>query len=878
MATPPITPAADQALLERGDELAILQARMHAVVRDREGALVFVRGEAGAGKTALVHRFCELHCPPARALSGSCDALAAPRALGPFADVAGVTGGELRDLLDRDARPHEMLEAFATEVARTRSVVVLEDLHWADEATLDLLRLLGRRLEGFRALVLATYRDDELAASHPLRVVVGELARTPRTTTLDLAPLSAAAVAELAAPYGVDGEELHRTTGGNPFFVVEVLNAGAQEIPATVRDAVLARVAALSDRGRSLLEALTVPRPGSGLHLLAEIAGAAFGALDECLGSGVIVVSGDGVAFRHELERLVIDESLPPHRRSALHSRALRALAAGDERSADLARLAHHAEAAGDGEAVLRYAPRAAEHASAAGAHRESAAQYARALRFDGSLAAQQRADLLERRSYECLLSDQWQEAIEALQEVIDLRAQVGDAPAEGRAREALSNVLWCPGRVAEARDSALRSVALLEGLGPSRELAMAYGRVAQLATEAEDLEATLTWGDRALDLADKLGESGLARYVAASVGVARLLHDDEDGAEQLQRLLALALERRRVDDAARVMTLLAWASVRRRDYPAATEHLDRAVTYASRHGSELYRGYLLAHRAQAELDLGRWDDATETAAAVLREPRRSRIPRIVTLTVVARIRARRGDPEVWPPLEEALLLAARGQELQADAPVAVARAEAFWLGGDHAAVDAATADALELARLRRSRWVAAELLVWRRRVGLDDRFGGDEVAGPHALQLAGDHAGAAAQWRGLGCRYDAAMAMAGGDDEDALRQAVEELRGLGARSAHALVARRLRARGVRGVPLGPRRRTLENPSGLTARELEVLELLREGMRNAAIADQLVLSPKTVDHHVSAILRKLGVSSRGEAAAAAARLGLARAP
>lgn len=853
--------------------MAVLDDLLDRLVAARQGGLVLLRGEAGVGKTAVMKWFCEQRCPPARALWGSCEALFAPRALGPFADVALATGGELEELVDRGGRPHEVLEAFAAAVAKRPTVVVLEDLHWADEATLDVLRLLGRRIEGVRALVVATYRDDELGPGHPLRVVVGELARTSGTTTLDLAPLSLAAVTELAEPYGADPEELYRTTGGNPFFVGEVLTAPGTDVPGTVRDAVLARVAGLGDRDRALLEAITVPRPGADLGLLEAIAGDAIQSLGECLDSGVLVPAGDGVAFRHELERQVIDEALAPHRRAALHARALDALTAAARPSSDLARLAHHADAAGEADAVLRFAPRAAEQASASGAHRESAAQYARALRFAERLAPEQRAELLERRSYECMMTDQVDEALDALQTAIVIRRELGDVTAEGRALEQLASLLWCPGSVVEAREAALQSVALLERGAPGRELAMAYARMAQLCMDAEDRDATVEWGTQAIDLAQALGETDIAIHALGSTGMARLMNGESEGKELIELGLARATDARLDTDVVRAMTHLALTALRRRDYPIACERLDQGIRYASQHGCELMHGYLLGYRAQAELDLGRWQDAAETAAVVLREPRRSRIPRIAALTVLGRVRVRRGDPDAWPPLEEALVLAERGEELQAAAPVAVARAEAFWLEGDRDAVEQASAGVLALARLRGSRGFVAELLVWRRRAGIVDEYA-DDVTGARGLELTGDWAAAAASWRELGCPYEAALVLAEADDEDALRRSLDELRALGARPAEAIVARRLRERGVRDLPRGPRARTRENPAGLTARELEVLALIAEGLRNAEIAAQLFLSDKTVGHHVSAVLRKLGVQNRTQASAEARRLGL----
>ena len=260
-------------------------------------------------------------------------------------------------------------------------MLVLEDMHWADEGTLDVLRLLGRRMEGVPALAVATFRDDEPG---PLRVVLGELATAIGVVRLELPPLSAEAVRTLAEPHGVDADALHRSTGGNPFYVTEVLSAPAAAIPATVRDAVLARAARLSPPARELLERLAMI-PGSAEP---ELIDAADEPLDECLLSGMTRLEGRAVAFRHELARLAVEAEVPPRRRAALHREVLDRL---DARGADPARLAHHAEAAGDAAAVLRHAPVAGEQAARLGAHREAAAQYARALRWAGDLPAGER-------------------------------------------------------------------------------------------------------------------------------------------------------------------------------------------------------------------------------------------------------------------------------------------------------------------------------------------------------------------------------------------------------------------------------------------------------------------------------------------------------
>jgi DNA-binding CsgD family transcriptional regulator len=239
----------------------------------------------------------------------------------------------------------------------------------------------------------------------------------------------------------------------------------------------------------------------------------------------------------------------------------------------------------------------------------------------------------------------------------------------------------------------------------------------------------------------------------------------------------------------------------------------------------------------------------------------------------LGRLRARRGDPEVWPLLDRALELASGSGELDRMAPAALARCEAAWLEGRDADALAETERAWALAWETGDPWLCGELADWRRRVGSDDDFAG-QLPEPYALAGEGRFGDAADAWLALGCPYDAALAMVDSGKEDDLREALRAFRELGAGATAARVSRELRKRGVRDVKTGPRASTRENPAGLTRREVEVLELVAQGLRNAEIAERLVVSPRTVDHHVSAILRKLDVRTRGEAGAQAARRGL----
>jgi predicted ATPase len=387
-------------------------------------------------------------------LWGGCDAALTPRALGPLVDVAEQAGGELAALVGRAAPLHEIADALTGELrGGTATVLALEDVHRADEATLDLLRVLARRVDALPALVVASLRDDELDRAHPLRVALGELATAPAVERMALMPLSLAAVRTLAAPYGADEAELHRKTGGNPFFVTEVLGARAAQIPDSVRDAVLARAARLSPPARGVLEAVAIVPSKVELWLLGALTDGALEPLDECLVSGMLRDEDGAVAFRHELARRAIEETTPPHRRLDLHRRALAALAAAPAGSAvDPARPAYHADAAGDVDAALHWAPIAGARAAAVGAHVEAAAHFGVALRFAAGLPLAQQARLYERRSLECYLTDQLDEALAAAEQALALHRTLGNRVQEGDSLRMVSRLLWSSAASARPR------------------------------------------------------------------------------------------------------------------------------------------------------------------------------------------------------------------------------------------------------------------------------------------------------------------------------------------------------------------------------------------------------------------------------------------
>ena len=848
-------------LLEREGLLEALSASL----RDG-GHLVFVGGEAGIGKTTLVRVLAEsTQCPVFR---GTCEHLATPTPFGPFVDIASATGG-IPGLLRAGSDPRSVARAVLDELA-SPGLVVLEDIHWADEATLDALRVLGRRIDQTRGLVVATYRDDEVDADHPLRLVLGQLASATNVSRLTVPRLSLEAVRTLAESSGADGDAIHELTGGNPFYVTEVIAVGSDELPETVRDAVLARVSPLGPEARRLLEVVALVPGRTELWLLEAVAPDAMEHLDPCLTAGVLREDGAAIAFRHELARRVVEDSVPASRRRRLHAALLESLRTTGPEPAASSRLAHHAEHAGDTAAVLDHAPRAAREAAALGAHREAAQQYARAIRFAGGESEGARAALLDAYALEQQLTGRSDDAAEAWLEAAGLYRSVGDPLHEGVALAWMTRALIPIGRNAEAEAVSRSAIEILEAIGPGPELARAYAAQAYVRMLNRDNADGVLWGKRAAELAEQFNDLDTLAYALNMIGTSYVMAGEIDvGVEHLLESLSIA----RANDlwiwTGPALSMLGTGLGEMYELSLSERYLREHLAWADE--NDLWPYYSLAWLSLVETYAGRWDAATATATDVLSKANDA-ISRISALIAMGRVRARRGDPGAMDVLDEALELSRPGGHLQRLGHVHAARAEAMWLIGDaERAVEEAKA-AYGLALEKRHLWFAGELAYWQHRAGALDRWP-DWIAEPYRLELAGAADAAAEAWRARGCPYEAARALAELDEEQSLLEALAELERLGAGAAAKAVRRRLRELKLR-VPRGPRATTRANPAELTTRELDVLRLLSAGKRNAEIAEELVVSRRTVDHHVSAILRKLGVGSRGEASVAARERGL----
>lgn len=861
-------------IFERDRHLAELISLLRDSVATH-GRLVLLGGEAGVGKTTLVNLFRASVGKTAHVFIGSCDPLSTPRPLGPLLDVAAALSSELEQLLLSEAPRERIFRQFlATLTAQTSpTILIFEDMHWADEASLDLLRFLGRRLQTIHTLCVVTYRDDEVGPRHPLRVLLGDLATTASVRRLMIPPLSVDGVRALAAASALDPVALYEQTGGNPFFVTEVLASAASGIPATVRDAVLGRIARLSPAARHVLDAAAVIGARVEPWLLQSLLGSEIEAVDECLAVGVLQPQGDYFGFRHELGRNTILEALSPYQRPILHRKILVALQHASTEHSDVARLAHHAEAAGEHEAVLTYAPQAALRAAALKAHREAAAQYARALRYAANLPPEAQARLFEAWSYECYLTDQLHDAIAGRQSAIAIWRQVGDRLKEGENQRWLSRYSWFVGQNAAAWEAADIALAILEQLPRGPQLAMAYSNRAQLHMLSQERDEAIRWGNKAVELAEQLGDSSTLSHAFNNIGMANLYAGFEEGRTQLEHSLQLARRTGFEEHVARAYTNLSTADLHNYRFALADGYLAAGISYCIEHDLESWRLYMLSTHSLSLCMQGNWSEATIIADQVLRHPNVSPISRIQALVVLGRVRARRGDPGVAAALDQALALATPTYELLRLGIVRIARAEAAWLTGDLEQAREEAFSVYALAVRCNDQNVVGELGLWLRRAG-EQQEPYLALNEPFRLHCDGMWQEAAAAWRRVGCPYEAALALADSGDPELLRQAFSEFEQLGAQATIAAFMRHLRDRGVQGVPRGARQTTRANPSLLTSREIEILRLIAAGLRNAAIAQQLSITPKTVGHHVSAILSKLGVDTRTAAAQKALELGI----
>lgn len=861
-------------LIERAEFLKVLHAKFESVTQT-EGHCIFLSGEAGIGKTSLIKTFSKAINNRGKIYIGSCDALFTPRPLAPLYDVALQMGNGIWDnngsLADRVGLFNRFFHELASQKETT--VIAFDDIHWADEATLDFIKFLARRITHVHCLFILMYRDNEIHTHHSLKNVLGQLA-SDSFTRIQLTPLSRDAVEKLAGAKGYKGEDVYSITGGNPFYVNEILASYSEGIPDNIRDSILSVYNRLNDQTKQVWQILSVLPAPFEIKYLEKLAPSYAAAIEGCLERKILILDDGKIFFKHELFRRTVEVSLSPFVRIELNKKILGLLLESFERNHEIERIIHHAKNANEYELVVKYAPLAASRAKSVGAHVEACRLYLSAIENYHDNDKDKLIQLYESYAYECYLTNQIKEAIIYTAKALDLWKEKKDIENTGNSLRFLSRLWWFDGNRKKAEIYAVQAIEVLENKPASRVKAMSFSNMSQLKMLANQFEECIHWGEKAIQMAFELSDDEILCHALNNVGTAQIEIESarNKGIELLQQSLEISLKNSFDEHAARAYINLASNAVRIRDYVTAKKTLDEGIQYCEERDLDMGTTYLLLCKSWLGLETGHWDDALSIAEGLIKNENQPAVVKIGALVVVAKIKMRRGERDVIHLLTEAKDKAFNTCETQRVIPTLIAFLEYEWITGMHLLEKKDLDMAMEMVKKTHKFYDCSEFAFWLRKArGRNLQL--DEMYEGYNCSKRSDIIKAAEIWEKLGSLYKQALILFEGNETDK-RKAITIVQKFRADAVFEKMKQLMRAHGIKSVPRGIRKVTRSNGAFLTGRELNVLPLLKEGLKNREIAERLYISPKTVDHHISSILFKLDVGSRTLAVRKATDMGI----
>jgi len=851
-------------LIERAGFLASLRENFERI-KDGDGHCILLSGEAGIGKTSLIRVLSNEIKGECKIFRGTCDALFTPRLLAPLYDIAWQIRSDLFDNGDTTDRAVLFTRIFhELEIQEGPTLIVFEDIHWADEATLDFIKFLARRITRLRCLFILTYRNDEIHSRHPLRNVLGQLP-PDSFTRMQLTPLSRETVDKMAVEKGYNGENVYSISGGNPFYVNEILASYSPGIPDNIKDSVLSVYNKQEGKTRSIWEILSVIPTGLEIKYLEKLEPSYLTALDICLGANILIVKEGQIYFKHELYRRTIENALSPLVRVALNKRILDLFLQNFEYNHEIERIIHHAKNANEHETVVHYAPTAAGQAAALGAHAEACKLYLAAIEYYQGKDKDVLIRFYESYAYECYLTNQIKDAIIYQGKALDLLKEKNVIEKIGNGMRFLSRLWWCDGNRKQAEYYGSQAIDVLDKQPSSKAKALALSNMSQLKMLSDQPDECIFWGERAISMATELGDEETLSHALNNVGTAKAVipSSSREGFELLKQSLDLALKNSYQEHVARAYTNLEHTGFLAKDFEFSKGMLEAGIHYCEERDLDSWGAYMLADKSKMFLLTGNWNEAYKIAWELIKNEEQAPILRFTAYMVVAIIKMRRGNPDVIPLLTEVKEKAFEAGELRRIIPAMCALLEYEWITGTGLAEDEALKITLDMIGRMGNLYDNSEFAFWlykarKQTVPLQEFYPGYQAeTKTSALR-------AAAIWEKLECPYEQALTLFEGTDADK-RKAINIVHQLGAVVVFEKLKMDMRNSGIRSIPRGIRKSTQSNAALLTERELDVLKLLQEGMQNKEIAASLFISAKTVDHHITSILFKLDVNSRVKA-------------